>query len=44
VILERESLLSRFSEIEMPFYPNHLIFEKNRTSKLVHSGSGGFQA
>jgi len=30
-----------FLKIKMLLYPNNLIFEKNRTSKLVHS-IGGF--
>jgi len=29
---------SRFSEIPMSLSPTYLIFQKNRTSKLVHSG------
>jgi hypothetical protein len=31
------SLLLRFFEIKMLLYPNNLIFEKNRASKLAHS-------
>ena len=38
VVLECESLLSRFFEIQMFLYNNSLDFEENRTSKLVHSG------
>ena len=33
-----------FFEIWMCLYPNYLIFEKNRTSKLVHSDLGFFNS
>ncbi len=42
--MECKSLLLRFFEIYMTLSLNNLIFDKNRTSKLVHSDSWFFNS